>query len=140
MVLRFDEDLVLDDVLDPVEEAWLEDECVFVSDADAAAADSKLYCDESVTTEGAMKVNVENAPSASDTRLVRVMDSVVNAVGAESEVITFVAGAVTDIEIRAGSVVVLPDGRAKEASFAVPVLLPMILIPPPYCDKQALRS
>jgi hypothetical protein len=139
MVLRLDEDLVLVDALDPVEEAWLVAVCVLVSDCDAAAADSKLYCDGSVTTEGAMKENVENAPSASDTRLARVMDSVVNAVGAESEVITFVAGAVTDVEIRAGSSVVFRDTWAdkSEASSTVSVLLPMILIPPAYCDKWA---
>ena len=132
---------MLDDALDPVEEAWLEDVCVLVSDADAAAADSKLYCVWSVTIEGVMKVIVEDAPSASDTRLVRVIDSVVNALRAGAEAIEVTAGVVTDIEIRGGSVVT-PDIRAErsEASSAVPVLLPMILIPPAYCDERERRS
>ena len=86
---------MLDDVLDPVEEAWLEDVCVL-------AADSELYCDASVTTEVAMKAVVEIVPSASVTVLCRVEDSVVNEVGAAAVDMvagTAVSSAVTEVEI-----------------------------------------
>ena len=117
---------MLDDALDPVEEAWLEDVCVVV-------AVSELYCAGSVTTDGAIKVIVENVPSASDTVLCRVKDSVVKAIGDAADAIGRPAtGAVTEVEI-----CVFPDIREEksEATSTVPVLLPMILIPPAYCDK-----
>lgn len=69
MVLRLDDDLPLVEAPVPVEEAWLEDVCVFESDEDAAAADSELACIGSVTTEIAMNVVVDSAPPAPATML-----------------------------------------------------------------------
>ena len=127
MVLRLDDDLVLDDALDPVEEAWLED----VEDVCVLAADSELYCDGSTTTEVAMKVVVENEPSASDTKLCRVKDNVVNGVRAAAEAIEVsVTGSVIEGEIEVGSVFENPE--KLEALSTVPALLPMILISPAY--------
>ena len=104
MVLRFDDDdeLLLVEVVGPGVRL-LEDECGF-EEAEAvalaaAAAFRLLYCDAFVMTEGAIYVVVEKEPSASDTRLCRVTDRVLNAVRAAADAIEVMTGAFTEVEI-----------------------------------------
>jgi hypothetical protein len=110
-VLRFDDDeLLLVEVVGPGVRLLEDEECGFeeaeVIALAAAAALRLLYCDAFVMIEVAINVVVERTPSASDTRLSRVRDKVLNAVGAAADVILrIVFGAVTEVEISGGRVV-----------------------------------
>jgi hypothetical protein len=104
MVLRFDDDeLLLVEVVGPGVRLLEDEECGFeeaeVIALAAAAALRLLYCDAFVMTEGAIYVVVEKEPSASDTRLCRVTDRVLNAVRAAADAIEVMTGAVTEVEI-----------------------------------------